>query len=344
MRFSIHIQTQTFEKYYACTEPTDDRTPFHTETVVYSVLAVNEVMICTILRKILCYPCFFSLLEKYEKVETTQKTPISRETYLFFYSNEPSVDLVAFLGKSTDAKQLFSKMLDSLPYLLQALQELEQNNICFFQLSPQNIVFASEKPVLKGFRVSLQVSKLSVAYIVPILVEANLLRLPLEVHLLHEILVKNKDVVISPAFIESFCLNFVESLLFLKMFSPLYKQKYQAECVKSLQKYVDVNQNDVIADILGKHTKWDIYSLSLLFLEIFACMQRVFSLKGTITSKIIAELIQNIHPDPEQRGNITDTIRTLERILEEQDLWSDFAKKIDNHRLPMFWSALLRYV
>ena len=55
---------------------------------------------------------------------------------------------------------------------MKSLIELNKNNICFFNLSPQNIVFnldCGEKPILNNFQLSLQISHLNQSYITNII-------------------------------------------------------------------------------------------------------------------------------------------------------------------------------
>ncbi len=54
---------------------------------------------------------------------------------------------------------------------------------------------------------------------------------------------------------------------------------------------------DIIDDILERNKKWDVYGISMIYLQIFGCISRVFSLKGTFMSKITLELSKNLDPD-----------------------------------------------
>ena len=344
MSLPTHINTENLDKYFYLNNSNqiiEETSGLYTETVPYSPIAVNEVSMSHNLRKIRHYSSFFSLLAKYEKIETVQKPQL----YQFFYSDLESEDIFTCIRQVKCMKRLLSLLFDSLCHLLKGLHLLEQKKICFFQILPQNIVFLSEyreKPVLRNFRYSINISKLSAEYITPFLEQiTNFACLPLEIHFLQYMIEKGGDGLISEAFICSFTAKYVESQSFLSMFSLLYKEKYQNECSKFLQRYVNLHQSDIILDILEKNKKWDVYGISILFFHIFGCMNRIFSLKGTFISKITMELVQNLHPDPQKRRSLEDTLETFQTLLEEEKSWV-FVQHMDNNLLPIFFDTLSR--
>ena len=72
---------------------------------------------------------------------------------------------------------------------------------------------------------------------------------------------------------------------------------------------------DIIADILKYTEKWDIYSLSVLYLHIFGNISRFFSLKSTFMNKMTIELSKNIHPEPSKRNNLQTLYENYEKIF-----------------------------
>ena len=85
----------------------------------------------------------------------------------------------------TDSKRFIFSIIESFSYILQSLEKLNANNICFFNLSPQNIGFSLNNPILHNFQTSLQISKLSQSYITNIIKKVdNYTHKPLEVHVL----------------------------------------------------------------------------------------------------------------------------------------------------------------
>ena len=120
---------------------------------------------------------------------------------------------------------------------------------------------------------------------------------PLEIHILFY-LIKNNITTISYSFIEEISEIFTKNLSVLTLYSENFKELYKISCIEYLKKYINKPKSEIIMDILKYHKKWDIYSLSILYLHIFGNILRVFSLKDNFISKIIKELTTNISVDP----------------------------------------------
>jgi hypothetical protein len=139
-------------------------------------------------------------------------------------------------------------------------------------------------------------------------------------------------ITISYTFIEEFCENFVENLNILRLFSENYKKSFKEQCVETMRKYINRPRKEIIDDILERNNKWDVYGISMLYLQIFGCISRIFSLKGTFISKITIELSRNIHPNSHKRMSLEETLNIFNKFLNEQDNWS-FVNKLDNSKL-----------
>ena len=118
---------------------------------------------------------------------------------------------------------------------------LNENNICFFDISPKKIIFLEnykEKPVLSNFKFSLQLNRVDYTYISHILNKLeDLTYQPFEIHILFYF-VTHHMVTFSNDFIQEFCENFVENLNILRLFSENYKNTYKAECIETMRKYI----------------------------------------------------------------------------------------------------------
>ena len=99
-----------------------------------------------------------------------------------------------------------------------------------------------------------------------------------------------------------------------------------------MKKYLNMSQNDIIDDILERNNKWDVYGISMLYIQIFGCISRIFSLKGTFISKITLELSRNLHPDSDKRMSLEETLNKFNNLLNEQENWK-FVDKLDNSKL-----------
>ena len=242
----------------------------------------------------------------------------------------------------TSIKKLILDNINAFQHLLYGLHILNDKNICFFNISPKNIVFLEsyrEKPVLTNFKCSLNINKLDFEQISNILNKIeDFTYQPFEIHILYYF-VKHKMETISYTFIEEFCEEFVDNLNILKLFSENYKKTYKELCVQTMRKYINRSQEEIVNDILERNDKWDIYGISTLFLHIFGCISRVFSLKGTFISKITIELTRNIHPDSDKRMSLDETLNVFNKYLNEELDWK-FVNNLDNNKLPQLFDEL----
>ena len=106
-----------------------------------------------------------------------------------------------------------------------------------------------------------------------------------------------------------------------------------------MKKYINKTKTDIINDILEHHDKWDVYSLSLLYLHIFGNISRVVSLKHDFTSKIIIELTKNISFDPSKRSSLEALLENVEKILNNEKDWS-YVNKLAPSKMPLLMDIL----
>ena len=96
----------------------------------------------------------------------------NKKYLIFKYKNEKTLDFNDFLTQFTNPKEFIFNIIESFSYILNSLVKLNNENICFFNLSPENTVFnfdCGEKPQIQNFNLSLQVLKLNEKYITDII-------------------------------------------------------------------------------------------------------------------------------------------------------------------------------
>ena len=329
----------------------EDNKKYITKLTNHCFNSINEANISDIIKKIPYYSNNYLIVEDYDFVNISQlndkyieKLNLSdNKKYLIFkYKNDKLVDFNDFLTNLTEPKFFILNIIESFSYLLNSLIKLNNENICFFNLTPQNIVFnfnCGEKPQIQNFNSSLQVLKLNDKYITDIIKNLNdYTHKPLEVHVMFY-LIQNNISFISYSFIEEICEVYVNNLSILSLFSEKYKESYKASCIKSLRKYINKEKTDIINDILNYYDKWDVYSLSLLYLHIFGNISRVFSLKQTFISKITVELSKNISPDPLERTSLEKLLENYNKLFDEETNWS-FVEKIKVNNMPILFEFL----
>lgn len=348
-----NINILNINKHFCTNKEQDMTTNYRNKIVNYSHFSINEANICHKIKQISYYSNFFSILQDHEALNISQlnediieklKDIDDKQYYLFKYNDKNSVDFIDFLYKSNNIKKLILDNINAFQHLLYGLHILNINNICFFDISPKNIIFLDnyrEKPVLSNFKFSLNLTKLDYTYISHILNKMeNFTYQPLEIHILYYF-VKHKMVTISYSFIEEFCEEFVENLNILRLFSDSYKKSYKEQCIGTMRQYINRPRKEILDDILERNEKWDVYGISMLFLHIFGCISRIFSLKGTFISKITLELSKNLHPNPDKRYSLEQTLNIFNRYLSEENNLS-FVNNLDNKKLPELFDELER--
>jgi hypothetical protein len=313
--------------------------------------SINEGVISDKIKQIRYYSNNFFVAEAYDFVnigqlneEIVEKLKLTNDVrYLIFkYKNDNLVDFGDFLFNIADPTRLVFSTITSFSYILTSLRTLNKNGVCFFNLSPQNIAFnldCGENPVIRNFQTSLQISQLNMEYITNIIkAQHDYTHKPLEVHVLFY-LIQNNLSTVSYSFIEEICEKFVKNLPFLNIFSEKFGASYKDVCVASLKKYINQPQTDIILDILENSDKWDVYSLSMIYLHIFGSICRVFSLQPNFVTKFTTELSKNIHPNPEKRSTLDELSANYTRLLSEENDWS-FVKNLFRDKMPQLFSIL----
>lgn len=319
--------------------------------VNYSDIVLNEVNICHKIKKIPNFSSYYSILEDYELLNLSElneniieklKNVDQNEYYLFQYNDKNSIDLIDFIYNSKNIKKLIFDMINTFEHLLEGLIKLNQNNICFLNVSPKNIIFLNdyrEKPVLKNFSYSINLKKSDYSNFNLILNKLdNFIYLPIEIHLLYHIFNDELNTV-SYSFIEEFCEKFIQNLTFLRLFSENYRKIYKNKCIDTLKKYINKPKNEIIDNIFKKKYKWDVYSISILYIHIFGCISNIYLLKGTFLSKMVVELSKNLHPDPDMRFSLENTLNIFKNLLNDENDWK-YVNNLDNHKLPELFDEL----
>jgi hypothetical protein len=323
----------------------------NTKLLNYDFYSINEAKISEKIKKLHYYSNHFIIVEDYDFVNIGQlkdtfieklELTTEKKYLLFTYKNDVLVDFDDFLFALFEPRPFVHNIIESFSYLLNSLLQLNENDICFFNLSPQNIVFntnCGEKPQLIDFQLSLIISSLNEDYITKIIKKHNdYTHKPLEVHVLFY-LIQNNIPTISYSFIESICDVFIQNLTVLELFSEKYRESYKLTAIESLKKYINTPKTDIILDILSKYETWDVYSLSVLYLYIFGHVSKFFSLKTTFINKIALELSKNIHPDPAKRTNLKQLLNNYNDLLSSEKNW-DFVTKMEREMMPQLFDTL----
>jgi hypothetical protein len=189
------------------------------------------------------------------------------------------------------------------------------------------------------FKYSIQISKLNERYICKLIeIMDNYTYKPLEIHVLYYIIKNNLDT-LNNEVIEEISNNYINNLSILSLFSQNYIESFKKECMIFLKKFVNVSKPLIIANILEYNDKWDIYSLSVLYLHIFGNISRFFSLKGTFITKFVVVLCKNIHPEPLKRESLESNREIFGNLFNDSLDWS-FVNKMSDNKINQLFEIL----
>ena len=333
----------------------DDNDENQTKITVYDFFSINEIKIGEIIEEIPYYRNYYEILTDYdfidigkigekiiENVDLDTKNK-DKKYVVFNYNDEKRIGFSDFLFKlpnNTNNKQFVFNILNTYSFLLNSLIKLNENGVCFFELSTENIVFSSySRPFLKSFKNSLIISDLNTSYIANIVKNIDTYTYkPLEIHVLFYLIVNNEETM-SLSFIEAICSNYVKNMDVLSLFSQNYKESFEKSCVETLKKYINKPKSAIIADILKYSHYWDNYSLSILYLHIIGNISKFFSLKGTFMNKFTLLLIQNIHPNPLKRESLKETSENYDKLFDNSD-WG-FINDFSSEKMKKLFHLLL---
>ena len=307
---------------------------YNTKLIAHSFYSINEITICSRIQNMSYYSNKYVILEGYNSVNVSQlndqyidKCKLNNDTkyYIFNYYTDRLVTFNNILFSIDNPKSFILMVVESFSSILNSLLRLNNNNICFFNLSPENIVVNldyREKPLIHNFQTSLLIPNIDITYITHIIKKTkDYVHKPLEVHIIFY-LIQNNISSISYSFILEVCETFIKNASFLSFFSNEFIHSYKESCVASLVKYINRPTNEIITSILETVNKWDVYSISVLYLHIFNSIDNIFSLNDTFISKISSVLLKNINPDPLKRQSLQQLSDTHDIIFNSQINWS----------------------
>ena len=349
---NINIETIKLNNQLVLKRNTSKNLNTDTKICKRDFFSLNEYTICNKLTQIPFYFNYYNIIVDTDFIEFGQLNETVFQTgtdnyeqiLVFEYnSNEKYITLNDFLFGCVTPKQFILHVLETYSFLLNSLIKLNDINICFFNLTYENIVFDkfnhSDKPLLQNFTTSLYISHLNESYITNIITNTtNYTNKPLEIHVLFYLINNNLNT-LSYSFIEEITDIFMENLSVLTLFSQSYREKYKEGCITTLKKYINKPKSDIIDDILETHSTWDNYSLSIIYLHIIGNILRVFSLNETFISKFIIELSKNIDPEPSKREGLKDTMFKYEELFNKCIDWR-YINLIPGEKLNILYKVI----
>ena len=323
-----------------------------TKICIYDFFSANEIEICEKIKEIPYFSQDFSIIEDYHfikigemsersrqllqtidkdenNIQSRNNQPKKEKKYLLIqYKEEKSINFADFLFKFNTPKTFIFHILNSYSALLDIIIKLDNNDICFFDLSSENIFFRENgKPFLKSFCKSVLLNKLNETYISKIIPNiTDYTCKPLEVYVLFYLIMNNEET-LSYHFIETIVSFFIDNMVVLTLFTEKYRESYKKECVDYLKKYINRPKSEIISDLLVYYETWDNYSLSIIYLHIIGNIIRTFGLKDNFMGSFLKLLAKNICPNPLKRESMEKTRTNFEELFSHFTNW-DFINDI----------------
>jgi hypothetical protein len=319
---------------------------------VYDFFSINNINISEKLKQIPFYYLYFDLFTHYTFVKLGQIDKKYIENYenitrkkdekyiLFSYKKKEFIKFSHFFLHLPTPKLFVFYIINSYSRLLKNVTTLNNQKICFFNISHKNIVFDNGfKPILINFGESILIDKLDEEYLFNIMEhDGDYTLKPLELHVLFH-LIKNNESTLSYSSVEVICDFFVKNNPLLSLFSLNYKNLFFQTCSDTLKKYINKPKNYIINDIIQYSHTWDNYSLSFLYLYFVGNINKTFSLKNCFLTKFLVLLNKNLHPDPLKRETIQHTHELFNKLFEDYSDWS-FANTLQDDK----YKKLLNFI
>ena len=320
-----------------------------TRICLYNFFSINEIKVCKKILKIPYYINYFDTMNDFNFIKVGEikgenidinNTKNEEKYILCQYNNKKTIFLNEYLFNLKNPKLFISRIFDSYSYLLTSLIHLNNNSICFFDLSTESIVFpVYMKPLLNNFQNCILIDTLTESYIEKIISNVNNFTYkPLEIHVLFYLII-NEEESLSYSLIDVICDNYIKNMNVLSIFSQNYKENYKKTCIEWLKKYINQPKSLIISDILEYNKYWDNYSISIIYLYIIGNICKFFSLKETFMNKLTSILIKNIHPNPLKRETLKESFENYNKLFEETKDWS-FIKDIRVEKLEKLYDIL----
>lgn len=230
-------------------------------------------------------------------------------------------------------KRSFAQLLSMYAYLLNSIKLLYEKNIIHFDLKVENLLFGIKlgTPLVIDFGISIPKDKLNKEsmkkYFYAFVPEYYIW--PLEVHVINYLLhstqvnLTNDDIkLISSRFSET-----NDALLF---FSKSFRERYLLSCIYQLKKYVGVNRDKVIEQLLSYDYTWDNYSISIMFITIYIKIFKQGMYFNRMFIFLIELLVINISPDPNLRINIDDSLYEYNKCFYIESDTNNYINLINN--------------
>ena len=251
---------------------------------------------------------------------------------IFYVDGSNFLDYI-ISSKSSDFS-FVNLIIDSYNHLLNSLNMLVGMKIVHYDLKGNNIMInnINNLPLVLDFGLSISMNELKIDLLNKFFYVYAPEYSPwaLEIHYLSFLLNVNREPSIKDleTMVDRYIENETNPVGIL--FSDGFVEKFKRLCLRQLKKYKAMGFTDSITYILTQWRTWDNFSLSVIYLNFFYYIYGKKKIPKQDFIKIILELLLlNVHPNPEMRLSIKET------VLVFNDKLMNFVQNLSNFKFIM---------
>ncbi len=281
--------------------------------------ANNEIYISELIRGIKNYKLYF--------LPTISSCPISlaviNQKYIdkckiidkdqddYILLELPYLENISFINLFSDStritRHLFLTFIETFKYISIAIALLIEKDIVHYDIKEENILYSTkfENPILIDFGLSIPILQLDSANLSQYfyVYAPDYYLWPVEVHAINYMIHKGD---LTSETISNLVNKYVSNNIGFSGLSNKFKERYIQSTIEFLNKYINMNKNDVFAELISFYKTWDLYALSIMYLKFL----KVLFIDGFIDSKFIIAftelLLNNVSPFPYNRPSVAE--------------------------------------
>jgi REP element-mobilizing transposase RayT len=309
----------------------------------------NEIKTTNILKRINNYYLYFNIFEEIQHAKIGELNESNFERMdlcvdnhiLFIYNDNHKIDFTSFIMSFHSCRDFLLNLIESHREILKILCITKTNELCIFNICPNHILFDDTlKPQLSNFTktFSLNLKTTSHLDLKNYLKGENYTYKPIEVHLLYYLLYNN-EMVLDDGTIDIISSKFVEDIKIFDYFSTTFKIEYKHKCNIFMRKYLAMNKDDIIKDILKYSNTWDYYSICIIYLHIISNIIPIFSIREGFIVKFLNMLVKNLDPEPLNRDCVYEIDEYYDELFIKYNNW-DFVSELSDNNLKKLYDKL----
>jgi hypothetical protein len=264
----------------------------------------------------------YDLVVKHHNIHAMYSSPFHKteNSILLEFEDRPFYSFENYLKDAKTATKYLSSILEAYRQLLQSIQLLLDQHLCFHHIQLDTIlVDMSDNVVLCDFSHSLDFSPTRRPWqiddmMIPSTFSPARMEWPIEFHLL-SYMRANQVSTLSLENVETVTAECLQHHPILRTFGPSITETYRTEAVQYFRKYVNQPVDWVLSDMVQYAPTWDNYALSILFLRILIGVHRTIATKNKFIVLFMKLLVTNIHFHPEKRFSVEATRDELDTAV-----------------------------